>query len=273
MTEPLIRVAIFLAVFGAMALWEVIEPWRETPRGRGIRWPAHLGLFLVDVALVRLIFPASAIGFATFAEMEGIGVFHWFGWPGWLAGIAGFVLLDLAIYAQHRVFHRVPWLWRLHRMHHSDTELDVTSGFRFHPLEILLSMLIKGAVIVALGVPATAVLIFEIVLNATSLFNHANIRLPAGVERGLRWLVVTPGMHRTHHSVLPAETDTNYGFNLPWWDRLFGTYTAEPRAGADGLTLGLESFRDPAEQRLDRLLTQPFRTREKNLFTSGPESP
>jgi sterol desaturase/sphingolipid hydroxylase (fatty acid hydroxylase superfamily) len=259
LTEPQIRLAIFLAIFGGMALWELSDPWRDLRALKPRRWLANLGIFAIDIALVRIVFPASALGFAAWAETRGWGLMPLVGITGIVAGILGIVLLDLAIYLQHRVFHHVPWLWRLHRMHHSDTELDVTSGFRFHPVEILLSMLIKGSVIITLGVPALAVLVFEIVLNGTSLFNHANVRLPVRLEKILRWIVVTPMMHRVHHSIEQVETDSNFGFNLPWWDRLFGTYTPEPRAGFDSMTLGIENFRDPAEQRIDRLIVQPLR--------------
>ncbi len=262
LSEPQIRLFGFLLIFGTMALWEFREPWRESVQGRSLRWPGNLGIFAIDILAVRLVFPAAALGFASYAQAEGFGLFALLGLGPVSAAIAGFLLLDLAIYAQHVVFHHVPWLWRLHRMHHADTELDVTSGFRFHPVEILLSLLIKGAVIVALGVPPVAVLVFEIVLNGSSLFNHANIRLPAPVERLLRWIVVTPGMHRVHHSVIMRETNSNYGFNLPWWDRLFRTYRPEAAAGEDAMTIGLEDFREPAEQRLDRLLTQPLRNRK-----------
>lgn len=259
LSEPQLRLIAFALIFGAMALWEFREPWRASVQGRAVRWPGNLGIFAVDIAVARLLFPASAIGFASYAQAQGLGLFNLLGLPATLAGIAGFLLLDLAIYAQHVVFHHVPWLWRLHRMHHADTELDVTSGFRFHPVEIVLSVLIKGVVIVLLGIPPGAVLAFEIVLNGSSLFNHANVRLPASLERVLRWLVVTPGMHRVHHSVVMRETNSNYGFNLPWWDRLFGTYRPEAAVGEAAMMIGLDQFRDPAEQRLDRLLTQPVR--------------
>jgi sterol desaturase/sphingolipid hydroxylase (fatty acid hydroxylase superfamily) len=168
-------------------------------------------------------------------------------------------LLDLAIYLQHRLFHYVPVLWRLHRMHHADLDVDVTTGARFHPVEILLSLGIKFGVILASGAPALAVLLFEIGLNATSMFNHSNVRMPYAVERLLRWFVVTPDMHRVHHSVVRRETDSNFGFNFPWWDRLFGTYRSQPEAGHEAMTLGIGQFRDPRELRLDRMLTQPFR--------------
>ena len=168
------------------------------------------------------------------------------------------ILLDLAIYGQHVIFHAVPVLWRLHRMHHADTEFDVTTGLRFHPLEIVLSMGIKFVVVVALGAPAVAVLIFEVVLNGTSLFNHGNVRMPAGVDRVLRWILVTPDMHRVHHSIHRDETDSNFGFNVPWWDRLFGTYRAQPRDGHDGMTIGIDRFRPPRDAWLDRMLLQPL---------------
>ena len=169
------------------------------------------------------------------------------------------VLFDLAIYLQHVMVHAVPALWRLHRMHHSDLDFDVTTGARFHPVEILLSMAIKLALVAALGPPAIAVLIFEVALNGSSMFNHANLRLPGALDRCLRWIVVTPDMHRVHHSIVPFETNSNFGFCLPWWDRLFGTYRDQPGAGHVGMTIGIEEFRDPREQRLDRMLTQPVR--------------
>jgi len=178
------------------------------------------------------------------------------------------IVLDLAIYLQHVLFHAVPVLWRLHRMHHADLEFDVSTGVRFHPIEILLSMGIKLGVVAALGTPAVAVLVFEVLLNATSMFNHGNVRLPARTDRVLRWIVVTPEMHRVHHSVVPRETNSNFGFNLPWWDRLFGTYRAQPAAGHEGMTIGIAQFRDPSELRLDRLLIQPFRDDDR-LYPLG----
>jgi sterol desaturase/sphingolipid hydroxylase (fatty acid hydroxylase superfamily) len=180
-------------------------------------------------------------------------------WPGMLEGLIGFVALDLIIYAQHIAFHKVPMLWRLHRMHHADLDIDVSTGLRFHPIEIILSTLIKIAVVLLVGVPAAAVIAFEVALNATSMFNHSNAAMPNWLDRVLRLLVVTPDMHRVHHSIRRHETDSNFGFNLPWWDRLFGTYRALPEAGHDTMTIGLPVFRDPAELRLDRLITQPFR--------------
>ena len=193
------------------------------------------------------------------AEARGWGLFHHIALPTWLEFFITLLLLDLAIYLQHRVFHYVPVLWRLHRMHHADLDIDVTTGARFHPIEILLSLAIKFVVIVTLGIPALAVLFFEIALNATSMFNHSNVRMPLPVERVLRWLVVTPDMHRVHHSIVRRETDSNFGFNFPWWDRLLRTYRAQPEAGHERMTIGIEQFRDPKELRLDRMLSQPFR--------------
>jgi sterol desaturase/sphingolipid hydroxylase (fatty acid hydroxylase superfamily) len=213
----------------------------------------------LDTIATRIVAPASAVGFAMFAQARGWGLFNVAALPGWLELLLGVLLLDLAIYLQHRVFHYVPVLWRLHRMHHADLDVDVTTGARFHPIEILLSLGIKFVVVVSLGAPPAGVLIFEILLNATSMFNHSNVRLPVWLEPVLRALVVTPDMHRVHHSILRPETDSNFGFNFPWWDRLFGTYRPQPEAGHDAMTLGIEQFRDSKEQRLDRMLTQPFR--------------
>jgi sterol desaturase/sphingolipid hydroxylase (fatty acid hydroxylase superfamily) len=257
--EPILRLGAFAGVFALMAAWEIAAPRRVEAIGRGPRWPGNLGVVVLDTLLVRLVFPVAAVGVALLAETRGWGLFQVLGGPSWIAVIGGVILLDLAIYLQHVLFHAVPVLWRLHRMHHADLHIDVTTGVRFHPIEILLSMGIKLGVVAALGMPAVAVLIFEVLLNATSMFNHANVRLPARLDRVLRWIVVTPDMHRVHHSVLPRETNSNFGFNLPWWDRLFGTYRAEPAAGHAGMTIGIEQFRDPRELRLDRMLLQPFR--------------
>jgi sterol desaturase/sphingolipid hydroxylase (fatty acid hydroxylase superfamily) len=242
-----------------MALWESIGPRRTQSVGRGWRWPNNLGVVVVDAALVRILFPTTAVGVALVAETHGFGLFNVVPLPAWIGVVASVILLDLAIYFQHVLFHAVPVLWRLHRMHHADLDIDVSTGLRFHPIEILLSMVIKLAVVIALGAPAMAVLIFEVLLNATSMFNHSNIRIPGGFDGVLRWFVVTPDMHRVHHSMLAPETNSNFGFNLPWWDRLFGTYRAQPTAGHEAMTIGIEQFRDPRELGLDRMLLQPFR--------------
>jgi len=258
-TEIALRVGCYAAVFAVMVLWEVLAPRRPLSIGRAPRWPNNLGILVIDALAIRVLVPTAAVGAAIFAGESGWGLFNLARFPLWLSAILGFLILDLAIYIQHYVFHHVPLLWRLHRMHHADLDIDVTTGIRFHPIEILLSMAIKIAIVFVFGIPAITVLIFEIVLNATSMFNHANVTMPAWLDRIVRLFVVTPDMHRVHHSVVRAETDSNFGFNLPWWDRLFGTYRSAPQAGHSAMTIGLPVFRDPAELRIDRLLTQPFR--------------
>ena len=257
--EPLIRLIAFGSVFADMAAWELLAPRRSQQLGRGMRWPGNLGIVALDTLLVRLAFPITAVGLALLVEARGWGLLNAFSVPGWIAIPLAVILLDLAIYSQHVLFHAVPTLWRLHRMHHADQEIDVTTGVRFHPIEIALSMVIKFAVIVVLGTPAIAVVIFEVLLNATSMFSHSNVVMPTWLDRVLRWIVVTPDMHRIHHSIVVPETNSNFGFNLPWWDRMFGTYRDEPAAGHDGMTIGIGQFREPTEQRLDHMLTQPFR--------------
>lgn len=258
--EPIVRVGAFAAVFALMALWELLAPFRAHRLTRRARWPSNIALVVLDTLFVRILLPTGAVGLAVYAQTAGLGLFNAWGVPALVAVPLGVILLDLAIYAQHVLFHAVPALWRLHRVHHADQDLDVSTGVRFHPIEIILSMLIKLAVVVILGIPPLAVLAFEVLLNATSMFNHSNVRLPAAIEPAVRWLLVTPDMHRVHHSVVPAETDSNYGFNLSIWDRLFRTYRDAPAAGHAAIDIGLTAIRDPAEQRLDRLLTQPFRT-------------
>jgi sterol desaturase/sphingolipid hydroxylase (fatty acid hydroxylase superfamily) len=248
--EPLIRLGAFAGIFAAMALWELLAPRRHLEFGRGLRWPNNLGVVVVDTLVLRLVFPTAAVGLALVAEAQGWGLFNAFAVPRWLAVVASVILLDLAIYLQHVLFHAVPALWRLH------LAFDVSTGVRFHPIEILLSMLIKLTVVAALGIPALGVLLFEVLLNATSMFNHGNVRMPERLDRALRWIVVTPDMHRVHHSATPRETNSNFGFNLPWWDRLFGTYRAQPAAGHEAMIIGIEQFRDPGELRLDRMLLQ-----------------
>src|SRR5688500_18149817 len=254
-----------------MVLWEILAPRRRQAIVRLRRWPSNLAVVALDTLLVRLVCPTAAVGVALVAQIGGWGLLPALNVPPWLAVLVAVVVLDLAIYLQHVLFHAVPVLWRLHRMHHADLEIDVTTGARFHPIEILLSMAIKLGVVAALGAPAVAVLVFEVLLNATSMFNHANVRLPLRLDRVLRWLVVTPDMHRVHHSILPHETNSNFGFNLPWWDRLFGTYRAQPQAGHAAMTIGIEQFRDPRELRLDRMLLQPFRDDDRSYPLSRRE--
>ena len=256
--EPIIRLACFFAVLLAMMLWEWRKPRRALSLPRARRWPANLGIIMVDSIVLRLVFPVLAVGAAELAAARGWGLFHGLNAPFWLALPASLLILDLAIYTQHVVFHKVAVLWRLHRMHHTDLDFDVTTALRFHPLEIVLSMLIKLVLVTLLGVPAVAVMLFEVTLNATAMFNHGNVGLPQRLDRALRWILVTPDMHRVHHSIRPEETDSNFGFNLPWWDRLFGTYRDQPRDGHAGMTIGLEYFRDRRATRLYGLLLQPF---------------
>ena len=257
--EAGVRLLAFTGVLALLVAWELFAPRRPRTLGRPARWPGNLGVVAIDTALVRLLLPVSAVGLALVCEARGWGLLQVAGLPAWVTIILAFLALDLAIYLQHALFHAVPALWRLHRMHHADQDIDVTTGVRFHPVEILLSMGIKFAVIAALGAPAVAVLIFEVLLNATSMFNHSNVAMPTWLDRALRWIVVTPDMHRVHHSVVVRETDSNFGFNLPWWDRLFGTYRDQPEAGHADMTIGISQFRQVGEQRLDRMLTQPFR--------------
>jgi sterol desaturase/sphingolipid hydroxylase (fatty acid hydroxylase superfamily) len=256
--EPWIRLGISAAVFAAMAGWEVVAPRRPQAIGRWVRWSNNLGVVIIDTILLRLLFPAAAVSVALGGEEQGWGLLNKLPLSPWMTVIAAVIVLDLTIYFQHVLFHAVPVLWRLHRMHHADLEFDVTTGVRFHPLEILLSMVIKLGVVLALGAPALAVLIFEVLLNATSMFNHGNVLLPQPMDRILRTIVVTPEMHRVHHSIAPAETNSNFGFNLPWWDRLFGTYRAQPAAGHTGMKIGIDLFRRVEDLRLDRMLIQPL---------------
>lgn len=257
--EPIIRLSAFAGVFIAMAVWEFLAPRRDQVNGRRMRWPSNLGIAFINTLLLRVALPMTAIGLASALQVTGWGLFNLINPPALFSIIASVVALDLTIYLQHVAFHFVPVLWRLHRMHHADLEFDVTTGVRFHPFEIFLSMLIKLIVIAALGASPVAVLIFEVLLNVTSMFNHGNVQIPVPLDRILRWIIVTPDMHRVHHSIRRHETDSNYGFNLPWWDRLFGTYRPQPEAGHTGMTIGIGQFRNPRELRLDRMLIQPFR--------------
>ena len=257
--EPFIRFAAFASVFVALAAWELIAPRREQQIPRSVRWPSNIGVVLLDTVLMRVIVPTTVVALALVCEARGWGLLQIMALPAWATIGLGFIAMDGAIYLQHVMFHAIPALWRFHRMHHADQEIDVTTGVRFHPIEILMSLGIKFGVVAALGAPAVSVVIFEVLLNATSMFNHSNVRMPVWLDRWLRWIVVTPDMHRVHHSIVVRETNSNFGFNLPWWDRLFGTYRDQPDAGHKAMTIGIEQFREPTEQRLDRMLTQPFR--------------
>ena len=242
MSEATVRLLLFLGIFAAMALFELALPRRALIFSRARRWTTNLAIVATDTAVLRIVFPMAAVGIALWAGERGIGLFPALGMPLWLAGVLGFVLLDFAVWAEHWASHKIPLLWRIHRMHHADRDIDVTTALRFHPLEIVLSMVWKAAVVVAFGIPVMAVLVFEVVLNGAAMFNHANVRLPLALDRWLRLLVVTPDMHRVHHSVIRRETDSNYGFNLAIWDRLFGTYVAQPAKGHEGMTIGLDEY-------------------------------
>ncbi len=257
--EILIRLGSFSAVLLLMALWETLAPRRRWHHPRPLRWLNNLGLALLNNLLVRWLAPSAAVGVATFAEHYGWGLLALWPLPFWSRVAGAVVALDLVIYLQHVMFHALPALWRLHRVHHADVDFDVTTGIRFHPLEILLSLGVKAAAILLLGVPVVAVLIFEVLLNATAMFNHGNVRLPVVLDRVLRWLVVTPDMHRVHHSVADDEANCNFGFNLPWWDRLLGTYRAQPRRGHEAMTLGIHGLRQRRDVLwLPGLLWLPF---------------
>jgi sterol desaturase/sphingolipid hydroxylase (fatty acid hydroxylase superfamily) len=257
--ESLVRLGSFAGVLLLMAIWELLAPRRRLTVGRPARWASNLGLVALDTLAVRMLIPLGAMGVALLAHERGWGLFNNIALPEWPAAALSVVLLDLAIYLQHVLFHAVPLLWRLHMVHHADLDFDVTTGVRFHVLEILLSMLIKMAVVILLGAPVMGVLVFEVLLNATSMFGHGNVRLPAWLDRVLRLFVVTPEMHRVHHSVHVRETNSNFGFNLPWWDFLFGTYKDQPADGHEGMTVGLEQFRDARRaDRLHWMLLLPF---------------
>lgn len=256
--EPLLRLVAFVGIFVVMAMWEVLAPRRARQFKRRIRWPHNLGLLVVDAVLIRALVPGIAIGVAMAGEINGWGLLNVVQPPTWLGIPFAIAFLDLVIYFQHVAFHALPTLWRLHRVHHTDVDFDVTTGTRFHPLEILISTGVKCAAVAAIGAPVVAVLAFELLLNATSMFSHGNVRLAPAIDSWLRWLVVTPDMHRVHHSVIFNETASNFGFNLPWWDRILGTYRSQPAGGQEAMTIGVDAFRTAEDQRLERLLIQPL---------------
>ena len=261
-SEATIRLTAFLAIFAAMAIYELWSPRLEREEMKGAwkskRWFTNLSIVVLSSIALRIVFPAAAVGTAIFADGKGWGLFPALGVPPLIAGLLSFVILDFAVWLEHVASHKIPILWRIHRMHHADNGFDVTTALRFHPLEIILSMFWKAGIVIALGAPAVAVLVFEIVLNGTAMFNHSNIDLPRPVDRWLRRLIVTPDMHRVHHSSTPRETDSNYGFNFPFWDRLFRTYNAQPKLGHEGMEIGLKEFRGPVSAGLLWALRLPF---------------
>ncbi|HET6546054.1 MAG TPA: sterol desaturase family protein [Rhodanobacteraceae bacterium] len=261
MPDPgaLLRLGIFVGLWMLLALAEARWPRHRQRREAARRWTANFGLSLIDTLMLRLLLPWLAVDAAQWARVHEFGLLHAVVAPDWLRFAIAFVVLDLVIYWQHRALHAIGWLWPLHRVHHTDLALDASSGVRFHPLEILLSTGLKIAAVLALGAPVLAVLIFEIVLNGFALFTHANVALPEKLDRALRWLIVTPDMHRIHHSIRRDEHDRNFGFHVSWWDRLFGSYRAAAAEPQTTLTLGLDRFRDERGQRLRALLVQPFR--------------
>ena len=255
----LVRLSTFAGLFAVFAVWELLAPRRTQHHSRSVRWLNNLAIMVLNGLIVRLGIPLAAVGTAIVAQDQNLGLLNLVTLPAWFAMVVAILALDLILYLQHLVFHHVDFLWRLHRMHHADLEVDVTTGLRFHPIEIVLSMAIKMAAVLVLGAPVVAVIAFEVLLNASSLFNHANIRIPDRVDRIMRYFIVTPDMHRVHHSVVRQETDSNFGFNVPWWDYLFGTYRASPQAGHIGMKVGIEYFRTQRDLWLDHLLLQPFR--------------
>ena len=259
MTEPILRLAAFFGVFAVLAVWEALTPRRARSQSRRQRWPTNLGLSVLNTLVLRVVFPAAAVGAALWVGDQGWGLFNVLAAPGWLAIAGSIIALDLAVYGQHRLSHAVPWLWRVHRLHHIDLDVDVTTAGRFHPVEMVLSMLWKIAVVVALGAPAVAVLAFEVLLNAAAMFSHAQIRLPTVVDRPLRLLLVTPDMHRVHHSIHRDETDSNYSFLLSVWDRLFRSYRDQPRDGHETMVLGVEGQSSARARSFIGLLLGPFR--------------
>ncbi len=257
--EPVIRLSFFLGIFAVMAIWEFIAPRRVLTVSKVMRWSNNLGLVFLNSFILRLLFPAAAVGMAAFASEQGWGLLNYYDVPPVVAIIASVVAMDFIIYLQHVLVHAVPVLWRLHRVHHADLDYDVTTGSRFHPVEIILSMFIKFAIITVLGPPVVAVVIFEVILNATAMFNHSNVRLNLTIDKWLRLLLVTPDMHRVHHSVEADETNSNFGFSLPWWDRLFGTYRDQPRGGHENMNIGIHTFRETKMASwLSGMLIMPF---------------
>lgn len=258
--EKSLRIGFFFGILVVMAVWEILAPRRALSVSKTVRWVNNLALVFLNSFLLRVAFPAAAVGVALFAEQHGWGLLNYYQPPLWLAMVIAVVAMDMVIYLQHVMVHAVPLLWRLHRLHHADLDYDLTTGARFHPIEIFLSMGIKFATILVLGPPVVAVILFEVILNFMAMFNHANVKLPLAIDRVVRLLLVTPDMHRVHHSVEDDEANSNFGFNLAIWDRLFGTYRDQPRGGHEGMTIGIRKFRDPKDVSwLPGMLLMPFK--------------
>lgn len=268
--EKHIRFWGFLFVFALMALWEFWASRRLEKISRRERWPHNLALSILNTVILRLLFPSAAIGAAYWGEHMGFGLFHWVEVPTAFSVIFTIITLDWVVYYQHRVFHSIPLLWKFHRLHHTDLEMDVTTGLRFHPTEIVVSMLTKSFFILLLGAPPFGAFAFELVLNLTSLFSHSNVRLPAWIDKTLRLFIVTPDMHRVHHSVISAETNSNFGFNFSFWDRLLGTYRAQPKEGHEKMKIGLDVFHDEKYLPVHKLLEQPFLDKSGKFAWGNP---
>jgi len=264
--ESTLRLSLFIGIFLLMAMLEVLASKKKLRFGRS-RWAANLGLVMLNTVVARLLFPAGAVGAALWAQSHDVGLLPMLGLNDIGMVLLAVVILDGVIYAQHVLFHRLPILWRLHQVHHADRDIDVTTGLRFHPLEIVISMLIKITVVVALGAPVLAVIMFEMILNGMAMFNHANIRLPKLLDACLRVFLITPDVHRIHHSVLVHETNSNYGFNLSLWDRCFGTYRAQPKAGHDGMTIGLPEYQQQPTHDLLWMLRLPLKSKKYTEYT------
>lgn len=259
MTETMIRAGTFIGVFLVMALWEALSPRRQLSQSRKARWSVNLGLSFLNTLLVRITIGGIAYTAACYAIEQNVGVFNWLAPPHWLAMVGSFLLLDFAIYAQHVAVHKIPLLWRLHQVHHTDLDFDASTAIRFHPLEIFFSLIYKVICIVLIGADPVTVIAFEVILNASALFNHGNVYIPNGVDKIIRRFIVTPDMHRIHHSSMPDETDSNYGFSLPIWDRLCRTYRDQPRLGQLGMEIGIKPYRLPAKVGFIEVLSMPFR--------------
>lgn len=256
--ESMIRLGSFFGFFALLTIWEISAPKRELLHLRRFRWLSNLGLIVISSILVRFVFPTAAVGIALIVEQNHWGFLYYFDLPFLIHFIAAFILMDLSLYFQHVIFHSLPMFWRFHRVHHSDLDCDVTTGLRFHPFEILLSILIKFLTISAFGIPVLTVVIFEVILNAASMFTHSNIKIPETIERIVRWIIVTPDMHRIHHSLHENETNSNFGFFISAWDRIFGTYIGQPQQGHKEMQIGLDEFREPKWQNLRWLIYLPF---------------
>lgn len=269
--EAALRLGIFLGVFVTVAILEIVLPKRDKAAGWQGRWLTNIGILSINIVVQRLTVGAAAFATAVYAQEHGWGLFGYLGWPWWLEAVAGFIILDFAIYLQHVMSHALPAFWRLHQVHHADLDVDLTTGIRFHPLEIVISMIYKAALVAALGIDPWVVIAFEAVLNGAAVFTHGNIALPEKLDRYLRYVVCTPDMHRVHHSTIIHETNSNYGFFLSVWDRLCGTMLHAPSKGQLGVELGLEEWRSPAQLGLSRLLLMPFRERARQANDGGDE--